>query len=86
MQKKFLEKKRRKYVIATLDTPTLYLISLNGQYCFTQDIERATKTMTRGISEYIKREFYYNTGVNFDLVVIPLEITYELIEENYDKN
>lgn len=81
--KKHLEKKIRKYVIATLDSPTLYLKKVPGEnkYFFVNDVEMATKGMTRLMTNQIMDYYYLDTGENIPLVVIPVEITYEIIEE-----
>jgi hypothetical protein len=80
---KYLEKKIRKYVIATFGTPTLYLkkIPSKAEYIFSEDIEYATKAMSQKIAEQIKDYYYSDTGSNVELVVLPVEITYELIDE-----
>lgn len=80
---KYLEKKIRKYVIATLDNPTLYLkkTPTKNEYCFVEDIEAATKTLKQAMGEQILKYYYYDTGLNTELVVVPIDITYEIIEE-----
>lgn len=80
---KYMEKKIRKYVISTLSSPTLYLRKTIGknEYFFTEDIEGALKTMTSTIAEEVLQDYYRNTGLNTELVIVPVEITYELIEE-----
>jgi hypothetical protein len=82
--KKYLEKKIRKYVIATLDTPTLYLkkIPAKKEYYFVEDIEVATKTMNKQLAESILQYYYSDTGLNDELVVVPIEITYEIIDDS----
>lgn len=81
--KKYLEKKIRKYVIATLDNPTLYLRKTpsENEYCFVEDVEMATKALNATVIKQILQYYHFNTGLNTELVVIPLEITYELIDE-----
>ena len=78
-----LEKKIRKYVIATFGSPTLYLkkVPSEKEYVFLEDIEYATKAMSQKIAEQIKNYYYADTSSNIELVVLPLEITYELIDE-----
>ena len=80
---RYLEKKIRKYVIATLGCPTLYLkkIPSKKEYMFSEDIEYATKTMSANLAEQIKRYYYHDIGFDVELVVLPMEITYELIDE-----
>lgn len=79
---KYLEKKMRKYVIATLDSKFLARDSLNDRYCFT-DIVGASKYKSRNMGlqwiDYYRRD----TGdLLLELVVIPVDISYELINEN----
>lgn len=80
--KKYLEKKIRKYVIATLDNPTLYLkkIPAKNEYYFVEDIEIATKTLKKSLMDQILKYYYLDTGLNIELVVIPIDITYEIVE------
>ena len=80
---RYLEKKIRKYVIATLGCPTLYLKKIPGkkEYMFSEDIEFATKTMSANLAEQIKGYYYQDIGFDVELVVLPMEITYELIDE-----
>lgn len=80
---KVLEKKVTKYVIATLDNPTMYMKKVYQQkkYVFTDDIEYATKTMSKDVAQIILDYYYNDTGDNMDLVIIPVEITYSLISE-----
>lgn len=80
---RYLEKKIRKYVIATLGYPTLYLKKIPGkeEYMFSEDIEYATKTMNVGLAEQIKNYYYQDIGCDVELVIVPVEITYELIDE-----
>lgn len=86
---KYLEKKIRKYVIATLDIPTLYLKKTPGknEYIFLKDIEYCTKAVNKNIAEQIKDYYYQDTFTNnnfpIDLVVVPLDISYEIVNESY---
>ena len=81
--KKYLEKKTKKYVIATLDNPTLYLKKTPGkvEYCFVEDIEVATKALSLSVMKQILKYYYLDTRLDTELVVIPIEITYEIIDE-----
>lgn len=72
---KHLEKQVIKYVIATLDTPTEYLITREGKNSLTDNIIRATKTTSKNVAKDIAN------GINMDLVVVPVEISYSLIDE-----
>ena len=76
------EQELKRYVIATLNVPTLYLKSLHmGNYCFVDNLVEATKTVNKNVAEQMKNYFYQDTGLNIDLVVVPLKIKYELINE-----
>lgn len=78
--KKYKEKESKKYVIADLSQPTNYLYSLrNGNYCFIDNVVNSTKFMNKNIAQNICDECMIN--FNIDLVVVPLIITYELMEE-----
>ena len=80
---KYLEKKIRKYVVATFGSPTLYLkkVPSEKEYIFSENIEYATKSMSYNVAEQIKSYYYSDTGSNVELVVLPVEITYELVDE-----
>ena len=82
MIKRYLEKKKMCYVICSMDCK--YLMRKHGVYYFVDDVEVATKFKSRNIAdEYIK---YYKNDVKnnaLETVVVPLEITYELINESY---
>jgi hypothetical protein len=78
--KKFKEKELYRYVIADLSQPTNYIMSLrDANYCLIDNIIKATKFRNRRIAENICNECIRNT--NIDLVVVPIMITYEIIEE-----
>lgn len=81
--KSYLEKKVRKYVIATLDNPTLYLkkIPAKKEYYFVEDIEVATKAMSKKLAESILQYYYLDTGLDIEMVVVPIDITYEIIDD-----
>ena len=77
---KYKEKEIKKYVIADLSQPTNYLKSMkDGKYCFIDNIVVATKFVNRYTAQEIGNECIKNT--NIDLVVVPIMITYEIIEE-----
>ena len=86
-QQKYLEKQIRRYVIASPDTGQ-YLIVVPGrhQYMFTNNIIKATKCSSAFDAKTVIRDYPIDTGDNLDLVVIPLEITYELINETIDSS
>lgn len=78
--KKYKEKESKKYVIADLSEKTNYLLSnSNGNYSFIDNVAACTKFLSKTIAEDICDECMRNCGVQ--LVVVPLLITYELIEE-----
>ena len=71
-----------RYVVATLNNPTTYLIFKDGNITFTNQISRATKTAGRTTANAIKNEFYAYTGrTDIELVVLPIKISYEIIKE-----
>lgn len=82
-QKKYLEKKIRRYIMASADTGQ-YLVVIPGKhrYLFTKNIIQATKCMTPFDAKTVIRDYHIDTGdMEFAIVVIPLEITYELINK-----
>lgn len=77
---RYLEKEIKKYVIADLSQPTNYLKSMrDGEYYFIDNIVVATKFVNRYTAQEICNECIRNT--NIDLVVVPVLITYEIVEE-----
>ena len=77
---RYKEKEIKKYVIADLSQPTNYLKSMkDGKYCFIDNIVAATKFVSRSTAQEICNECIRNT--NIDLVVVPVLITYEIVEE-----
>lgn len=77
---KFKEKELKKFVIADLSNPTNYVMSKrNGNYCLIDNIVAATKFINKNVANNICEECKQNTGI--DLVVIPINIIYEIIEE-----
>lgn len=77
---RYLEKEIKKYVIADLSQPTNYLHSLReGKYNFIDNIIVATKFINKNIAQQICNECIRNFQI--DLVVIPIIITYEIVEE-----
>ena len=77
---RYKEKELYRYVIADLSQPTNYIMSLrDAKYCFIDNIIKATKFRNKRVAEDICNECIRNTGL--DLVVIPVMITYEIIEE-----
>ena len=81
----YLESILERYVIATLDSPTTYLIFKDENITFTKQISRATKTAGKITANTIKNEFYAYTGrTDIELVVLPVRISYEIIKEEND--
>ena len=77
---RYKEKETKKYVIADLSQPTNYLHSLReGRYNLIDNIVVATKFINKEIAQQICNECIIN--FNMDLVVVPISITYEIIEE-----
>ena len=78
----YLESTLDRYVIATLNSPTAYLIFKDENITFTRQISRATKTAGRNTANAIKNEFYAYTGrTDIELVVLPIKISYEIVKE-----
>lgn len=78
----YLESTLYRYVVATLDNPTTYLIFKDGNISFTRQISRATRTAGRTTANTIKSEFYAYTGrTDIELIVLPIKISYEIIKE-----
>ncbi len=82
-----LEKKTRVYVVADPESGQ-YLYKKPGytQYHFVKDIAKSTKTEDRSMALFLIQCYKDDTRDNLDLVVIPLEITYELINESCDND
>lgn len=78
----FLEDVLYRYVIATLDNPTQYLVFRDGNITFTKHITNATKTAGKATAQTIKNDFYAYTGrTDIELIILPLKISYELMRE-----
>lgn len=79
--KRYKEKETKKYVIADLSQATQYLLSKrNANYCFIDNIAVATKFLDKKIAQMICDECMNNYDI--DLVVVPIMITYEILEED----
>lgn len=75
-----LEKELNRYVIATFDIPTNYLIVKGGlNYSFIDNIQVATKFVKKSEAEMICATC--SNKYKLDLVVLPLNIKYTLLEE-----
>lgn len=81
--KKHLEKRVRVYIVADPDSGQ-YLYKKPGydQYHFFKDVSKSTKSEDRSMAHFLIECYHEDTRDNMDLVVIPLEITYELINES----
>lgn len=79
---KYIEKKIKKYVIATIDGIYLKKTPAKKEYYFVEDIEIATKAMSKKMIQQVLDYYYQDTMTNIDLVIVPVEITYELIDES----
>lgn len=80
---RYPEKRVRKYVIATLDIPTLYLQSLHhGVWQFIDNIENATKMRSKNLAYFMLECYRHDTEDNkTEMVVAPIDITYEIIQK-----
>ena len=77
---RYKEKEIKKYVIADLSQPTNYLKSMkDGRYSFIDNVVIATKFVNRYTAQEICNECIRN--IKIDLVVVPVLITYEIVEE-----
>lgn len=79
---KYIEKKIKKYVIATIDGTYLKKIPAKKEYYFVENIEIATKAMSKKMIQQVLDYYYQDTMTNIELVIVPVEITYELIDES----
>lgn len=80
-EKRYIEKRIKKYVIANMDGKYLKKTVGKNEYCFVDDIEVATKAIKINVINDVLKYYYYDTGMNIELVILPIEITYELIDE-----
>ena len=79
--KRYKEKEMKKYIIADLSQPTNYLYSIGGgRYNFIDNIVASTKFVNKKIAQMICDECMNNYDI--DLVVVPIMITYEILEED----
>lgn len=79
---KHLESVLDRYVIASLEMPTRYLVFKDGNISFTHNIARSTKSTSRNTARAIREEFYAYTGMtDIELVILPIQISYEIIQE-----
>ena len=79
---KFTVKLNRKYIIATLSSPTQYLVSRHwGNWAFTDNIEIATKAVSKKVAKMIRNNYYYDFGMDVELVILPIEVEFRVIKE-----
>lgn len=80
-----IEKERKTYVIASVDKGgnTVYLhYLLDHKWEITQDIERASKVDSFDFAKEVLNDYYYDTNCVDDIfAIIPLKISWELIQE-----
>lgn len=76
--------KEVKFVIATLSSPTMYLYKKPGEYKykFFKSVNKALFTTDRNIAQMLLNEYQQVTGDDIELVVIPVVISYNLIDES----
>ena len=78
----YLESVLNRYVIATLETPTRYLVFKDNNITFTKHISKSTKSASKNTARSIRDEFYSYTGMrDMELVILPIRISYEIIQE-----
>ena len=78
--KKYHELTLKRYVLATFDNPTQYLITEHfGKYSFTDNIQIASKFTNKSLANDMRNYFFNDTKLDIDLVVVPIEIEYNLI-------
>lgn len=81
--KEYLEKEIGRYVIATFDNPTNYVVVKGGcNYEFIDNIQMATKFLDVETARCVLstcREIY-----KIDLVAIPMKVKYFLVDEGGD--
>lgn len=73
---------RLRYVIASLDDPTMYVkVWGNKKYSLVDSLVPATKYADRGLANEMIGYYRESTGDMRELVVLPVMITYDLIDE-----
>lgn len=84
MKDNYLITREIKFVIATLSSPTMYMYKKPGefQYKFYKDIRKALFTLERDVAQMLLDEYKFYTGDDIELVVIPVEISYALVNES----
>lgn len=80
--KKYLEKKVRKYVIATLSHSYLGRNSVSNTYYFTDIIGASKYNSYKMAKTWINLYRQDTRDLELDLLIIPVDISYELIDES----
>lgn len=73
-----------KYVGATLENPTSYVLYKNKQVAFVQDIKKCTKFASKGIADVVLGDFYRDNELvidDFPIAILPVKIEYSLLQE-----
>lgn len=88
MGNNMLVKESIRYVIVTVERPITYLKKIykdpyHIRYEFVDDITQATKTANRNDAKMLLKQFKLDVEVNGEeFVIIPVHISYELINES----
>lgn len=70
------------FIVASVDIPTKYLHVIGGKkYSLANKLAGATKIASRETAYNMIKYYYSSTGDDRDFVVIPMEVSYELIDE-----
>ncbi len=78
----YYAEKMKCYVVATTTLPTEYIhVFGNKKYKMATKLSGATKVASRKTANDLIYYYRSSTSDTQDLVVIPLEVTYELIDE-----
>ena len=75
--------KEIKFVIATVASPTMYLYKTPGEYKyrFYKRINKALYTKDREVAQMLLNEYKHVTNDDIELVVVPVQISYDLVKE-----
>ncbi len=78
----YYEEKLKCFVVATVDVPTNYLHVVGGKkYALANKLSGATKIASRDTAYRMINYYRSSTDDNRDFVVIPMEVSYRLIDE-----
>lgn len=82
---KIIEEKRlRRYVIASLGNPTLYVFRapfVQNDYALTDDVDYAMKLTNASDARTLKNYYNEHERPDEEFVVLPINIVYELVNE-----